>query len=97
MCWIEFILNPYTVEKHSNESFDAALVYVRKLFKVVCICCVLRAGLQLLLSVCGLSGSLNIALGGDPSIFYWGFDQDHGSTEHCSTSLEPTGATGASR
>lgn len=30
-----FILNPYKMEKHCNESFGAALVYVRKQFKVV--------------------------------------------------------------
>lgn len=35
-----FILNFYTMEKHCNESFGAALVNVRKPFKVVYILCV---------------------------------------------------------
>lgn len=84
-----FILNSYIMEKHCNESFGAALVYVRKPFKIVHTSYSMLS-LTLLLSVCGLSNNLNIALSGAPTEYYCyynsGFNQDHVCRNNCSTS-----------
>lgn len=58
------------MEKHCNESFGAALGYVRKPFKVVYMSCSTFL-FTLLLSLCGLSNSLNIALNGAPTTEYY--------------------------